>query len=653
MSRTRHQPSPAFASVRARAAAILWAGALACSGGGPIGDGTDTSDSDSGSTDDTYVPPAFDTGDGNGNDSGDSGDTQDSSSNDSDSGFNGGTGLCLFGEVPDCTGTCYPQHLIGDGFCDDGSSLPADFNCAASGFDGGDCNNNGPAGCEYAILFTPRIFASEIYWDLRTPTGASLAGVQAGTYTTSGRTYRTDITLGDGTYVFDGRDTYGDGWHRATWQLVDVRTGKVVFQNDPDDFLAGTGSPPGDRFQWTCDVTCERTSGEVDVRTIVGPAAADMGWEMWSVLDATSPQLLTPVVTASPGSLSATGTRRVDLYEAMYELRSRDPSSQGWRGGKVEVEYDDGWISQVGGLADNARTDATRFRHTCDLHNVPPLQASIPTLSPSSCVNLTFETQPKSGTANSQIGWELRREDTFTQIRGFTPGTVSDTTTAAHTSTSTLRSGLHLLRLEDRGNNGWAGATFRLIDPDSSVLFTTTLPTSSTGVARFTLDCPPEDTGNPSDTDSDAGPTCLDGAVPDCRGVCMPDDFLGDGTCDDGIASSADFACAAFGFDEGDCPGGDTDTDTDTDDSDPADSDTADSADSDTADSADSDTADSADSDTADSADSDTADSGDSDTADSADSDTADSGDSDTADSTDSDTADSADSADSDTSSAP
>ena len=49
-------------------------------------------------------------------------------------------GPCPFpGEVPDCNGACFAGILVGDDSCDDGSTTPADFDCADFGFDGGDC----------------------------------------------------------------------------------------------------------------------------------------------------------------------------------------------------------------------------------------------------------------------------------------------------------------------------------------------------------------------------------------------------------------------------------------------------------------------------------------------------------------------------------
>lgn len=49
---------------------------------------------------------------------------------------------CPQGQTPDCDGTCWPSHWIGDNICNDGRVLPsgdADFDCATFHGDQGDC----------------------------------------------------------------------------------------------------------------------------------------------------------------------------------------------------------------------------------------------------------------------------------------------------------------------------------------------------------------------------------------------------------------------------------------------------------------------------------------------------------------------------------
>ncbi len=76
--------------------------------------------------------------------------------------------------------------------------------------------------------------------------------------------------------------------------------------------------------------------------------------------------------------------------------------------------------------------------------------------------------------------------------------------------------------------------------------------------------------GGDCEVDTDPqGPCSFPGEVPDCNGACFSSGLLvGDGTCDDGTVTPADFDCESFSFDGGDCaidtaPAPDTDTDYD------------------------------------------------------------------------------------------
>jgi V8-like Glu-specific endopeptidase len=72
----------------------------------------------------------------------------------------GGGGGCDAGWTEDCQGTCFPDYVyeawVGDGYCDDGAYIPADYgcdecpagvaiflNCEAFNNDGGDCDGGG------------------------------------------------------------------------------------------------------------------------------------------------------------------------------------------------------------------------------------------------------------------------------------------------------------------------------------------------------------------------------------------------------------------------------------------------------------------------------------------------------------------------------
>ena len=49
------------------------------------------------------------------------------------------------------------------------------------------------------------------------------------------------------------------------------------------------------------------------------------------------------------------------------------------------------------------------------------------------------------------------------------------------------------------------------------------------------------------------GKGCMPGQTADCQGTCAPVHWIGDGVCDEGLYGGADFFCAAFSADEGDC----------------------------------------------------------------------------------------------------
>jgi hypothetical protein len=63
-----------------------------------------------------------------------------------DGGSSGGGGSgssssdCDDGDVEDCDGDCFPEDYVGDGFCDDGTSIYGNFYCAYFDYDAGDCD---------------------------------------------------------------------------------------------------------------------------------------------------------------------------------------------------------------------------------------------------------------------------------------------------------------------------------------------------------------------------------------------------------------------------------------------------------------------------------------------------------------------------------
>ena len=87
----------------------------------------------------------------------------------------GGGGGCQAGWTEDCQGTCFPDEVYvawtGDGYCDDGSYIPADYgcdecpagvaiwlNCEAFECDGGDCECDGGGDPDGACCFEADCF---------------------------------------------------------------------------------------------------------------------------------------------------------------------------------------------------------------------------------------------------------------------------------------------------------------------------------------------------------------------------------------------------------------------------------------------------------------------------------------------------------------
>jgi hypothetical protein len=109
----------------------------------------------------------------------------------------GGGGECEAGWTADCQGTCFPDDVyaawVGDGYCDDGAYIPADYgctecpagvaiwlNCDAFDNDGGDCDGGGD------------------------PTGACCVGTSCSTGTAA------NCSAAGGTYNGDGSTCAGD-----------------------------------------------------------------------------------------------------------------------------------------------------------------------------------------------------------------------------------------------------------------------------------------------------------------------------------------------------------------------------------------------------------------------------------------------------------
>lgn len=460
------------------------------------------------------------------------------------------TGGCKFGEIADCNGECFPTYFKGDGYCDDGDPLPADFDCVDHQFDRGDCEVDTDdtdlqrPGCDYVLRFDVRTWSNEIFWRIEDGAGNVVASISPGDYPSNDRVYEHPLTLVDGTYTFFGGDTFGDGWHGGSWSLVDSTTGHKVAE--------GLGFSSGSSRQWTFSPECQVGGGcPLDLTTLAGPEGDEIGWELYASGGLIKGELV-------PGSAAAntTDTQTITAYEGTYTLRLRDIQVDGWEGGRLELRHANGYLVGATAMPPNASAWTYSFPFDCAPTAQPPVDDPGAPLEISDCDTVPFQMLTLSG--GREIGFEVYRASDWRQLRSKQPNSFTDNDDDV--SMVALQDGLHFLSLIDNGNDGWEGGKLRINDPTSSAtLLEVTLAGGARGGKYFIAECAePIDT----DTDTDAGhtdlpvdtgTTCLPDAEKDCNRICAPTAYKGDGVCDDGGRFVFDFDCADHGFDDGDC----------------------------------------------------------------------------------------------------
>ena len=178
---------------------------------------------------------------------------------------------------------------------------------------------------------------------------------------------------------------------------------------------------------------------------------------------------------------------------------------------------------------------------------------------PLDCEGLTtIMIEVGGGFYDSEISWELNG------VQGESGSTES-----------CLENGCYTFNMYDSWGDGWNGATVSVTTTNGDVLVSGTLEAGTSGALLFSYN---EDCGYVNGcTDStalnyDSTATIDDGSceyeqgacdagyIEDCNGNCAPENWLGDGICDDGAYTSGGFDiyfnCDAFAFDGGDCDGG-------------------------------------------------------------------------------------------------
>lgn len=511
--------------------------------------GTDTPvDTDSPSTDDRDTDGQPDTGWGDLDT--DASDTDDTDPSDTDAGQDTDFGtddsaVCHFGEVEDCNGVCYPEYFLGDGYCDDGDPLPADFDCDDFAHDRGDCTNDTdtvPGGsCSYIVRLHLFYYPSEVGWRIVDSTGSVLANVSPGTYTEDNRVYEYPIDLNDGSFDFIGVDSNADTWDGGGyWEILEVRTGRQVAQ--------GGNMPYFQReYTWNFTATCSTDVGcDINVRTLGGADAPDMGWELYTA----GTGLLWGQRTVSSVTADTTVDDVVHVFDGSYTLRARDVAGDGWDG-RVEARYPGGLLMDSFGLK-SGTTSASNFSVVCADAGNMAFDAPGAPLQPVDCRDIVLQTE--TGSHGAQVGWALYQVDGWSLLANRNANSFADNGDyPVHVALPA--SGLYYLRMTDSGNNGWEGGKIRVRDPnDPGYLLQMPMPTGGSTGKYFRIACPViTDTDPDSSGDTSPTGTCAPGAVRDCNNVCWPSTYLGDGSCDDGTTFAANFNCVAYTFDHGDC----------------------------------------------------------------------------------------------------
>lgn len=473
-------------------------------------------------------------------------DTDTGDSADTDTALVTDTALCPYGEIPDCSGICFPSYFLGDGTCDDGVATMSDFSCVAYRLDEGDCGEIGPGpeSCDYVMRIITRGFENEIGWKLLDPQGVVLFRVNPGTYTDGFRTYEHPISLSDATFTMVMIDSWGDGWNAGRWELVRPTSGEVVasgtLEDDPaePDLVADPQEEPV-TFAASC---VSATAPECDLELLLasGTAGAEMAYE----IKAPSGFVLYDTVAGVIGDNEELRDT-IRLATGTYTFRMTDAGRNGWQGGHVRLTYPGGYVAGVGTLT-GFQVGSFQLGVDCDRANEPPI-ASPTEVFPVDCgeVQVVVNTEADG----PEVGFTVYDAESWAQIASRDSNSLFGNVQTV-VGAPLPRSGTYAIVPRDSIGDGWQGTRLTIRDRSTMTdLLTTSLPFGFNSLTTFEVECTDQvvDTAPPPPT------TCPPGAVEDCNGVCWPAAYRTDNQCDDGVRFAPNFKCLEQCYDNGAC----------------------------------------------------------------------------------------------------
>jgi len=466
----------------------------------------------------------------------------------------GDTSACPWGEVVDCNGGCFPKYFLGDGTCDDGSTLPANFDCDFWQEDRGDCAEatdtdtdttiDTDGGCRVDLRVSSGQYGNEIGWTLYDQFNTQIFDLQPGTYQQNYRTFTHPMILTEGTYTLRMRD---DGWSNDGWEggradAIHYDSGVLLMEGATlpsgmatldalftvDCSLVGDTAPPPD-----CNDVTARFFG-------VG-ATEEASFSITNV-DGTE-------VMAQPQGGNSLVTQGQDfpftLPDGVYNVNMFDSAADGWQNSTLSISQDLTNSSLGPNLTLFTGPQAiSQFEFSCD----PNWTAPEPTCTDG--ITVAVET----GSTGSDMGIQIRdRLNVLTWSVAEGDYNMSEW----HSTDVAIEPGTLEVTLTDADANGWVtyNTKVHIFDKATGLLLGTMGNTFINGGSfvvpvDFCSDQAPSDTDLPPvDTDD----LCGNGAIEDCDGQCWPSSFLGDGFCDDGTTSGANFFCDVHSFDFGDC----------------------------------------------------------------------------------------------------